>query len=102
MNRLLRLAKLSKNLKYVELVIKFNPAFGRILKIFTIMLLMCHWLGCAWFFVGDVELSQQDLEMPVHNDWQPSAELLHSNSLGAQFANAFFWGAGMVTASKIR
>ena len=36
-------------------------------------------------------------ELPM-NSFQPSPELLTSETLGPQFAAAFFWGAGLVTA----
>jgi len=103
LNRLLRLSRLAKNLKYIELALKFNPSAMRLIKLFSFMMLICHWLGCAWWFVADVELSafaDENGETPLvpRNDWQPSAALLQSETLGPQFSAAFFWGAGMVTA----
>ena len=96
LNRLLRLFKLSKNLKYVELVIKFNPSMMRVFKLILVMLGCCHWMGCAWWFVADLEIIEGGTE---HNDWHPPSPLLTPNaSLGAQFSRSFFWGAGMVTA----
>ena len=60
-------------------------------------------MGCAWWFVADYELAQGacdtcDTPVEPQNSWQPSGELLAAPSLGLQFAGAFFWGAGMVTA----
>ena len=96
LNRLLRLAKLSKNLKYIELFIKFNPSMMRVVKMFLLMFGCCHWMGCAWWFVADMELINQP-GVPF-NAWQPSAYLMDPTmTLGPQFARAFFWGAGMVT-----
>ena len=103
LNRLLRLFKLSRNMKYLELAIKFNPSGIRLVKLIIIMLACCHWMGCAWWFVADLEISAMTLihkSSPYEpfNDWQPSAELLSMNaSLGLQFSRAFFWGTGMVT-----
>ena len=93
-NRLLRLAKLSKKLKYFELVIKFNPAVMRMAKLLVMMMLMCHWLGCTWWFVCEMELADS---VPM-NAFHPSPSLLQSETLGPQFAAAFFWGAGLITA----
>ena len=99
LNRLLRLSKLSKNLKYVELAIKFNPSAMRVFKLIVIMLLCCHWMGCSWWFVADLELHETATPMIPFNNWQPDEESLSSNAtLGTKFSKAFFWGSGMVTA----
>jgi len=107
LNRLLRLVKLSKNLRHVEMVIKFNPSVMRLTKLFIMMLLFSHWLGCAWWFVADLELTGTCETIAgvisaacaePSNAWQPSAELLRSDKLGRQWSAAFFWGVGMVTA----
>ena len=67
-----------------------------------VMVICCHWMGCAWWFVADMELTcaaaldaDPDAEC-TPNGWQPREELLR-DTLGMQFAAAFFWGAGMVT-----
>ena len=98
LNRMLRFVRLAKKLKYLELLVKFNPSVLRVAKLFFFMMLMCHWLGCAWWFVSDIELSVTDTPTVPQNAWQPSMELLSSDSLGPQFAAAFFWGASMATA----
>lgn len=101
LNRLLRLAKLSKNLKYVELAIKFNPSAMRIVKLLLIMLGFCHWIGCAWWLVAELELPEPTADNPnaiaPPSEWRPSEQLLAA-PLSDQFAASFFWGAGMVTA----
>ena len=98
LNRLLRLFRLAKKLKYLELLIKFNPSVLRVIKLIVFMMLICHWLGCAWWFVSDLELSATSTPTISQNSWQPSSELLSSELLGPQFAAAFFWGASMATA----
>jgi len=107
LNRLLRLVKLSKNLRHVEMVIKFNPSVMRLTKLFIMMLLFSHWLGCAWWFVADLELTETCETIggllsaacaEPSNAWQPNADLLRSDRLGRQWSAAFFWGVGMVTA----
>ena len=48
LNRLLRLSKLSKYLKVVEVFIQFNPSLMRVSKLMLIMVCCCHWMGCTW------------------------------------------------------
>ena len=40
------------------------------------LLLMCHWLGCGWWFVADMELSESPTPSVPMNSWQPSTALL--------------------------
>lgn len=94
LNRLLRLSKLSNSLKAVEVLLSFNPSFIRVLKLVLVMVCCCHYMGCAWWLVANLEL---DSALSPTNGWQPDAALLQAD-LGAQFASGFFWGAGIVTA----
>ena len=57
LNRLLRLSKLSNNLKQVERHVKLNPSAMRLLSLCFLMLGFCHWLGCLWWLVSDMELT---------------------------------------------
>jgi len=130
LNRLLRILKLSKNLKYLERHVRFNPSVIRIVSLCCVMLGFCHWLGCAWWFIADLELTDACARLIAtvdgtdgtdganeaagnssstiaimlecmstpQNAWQPEGHLLASGSFGLQFAGAFYWGAGMVTA----
>ena len=105
LNRLLRLSKLSKYLKYLEVILEFNPSFMRVLNLVLLMVGCCHWMGCTWWLVTEIELQVHSHELNSSsptvlvepNGWHPSQELLDS-PLSAQFASGFFWGAGMVTA----
>lgn len=47
--------------------------------------------------MADLELAATG-DASSHNDWHPPYHLLHNSTLSEQFATAFFWGAGMVTA----
>lgn len=98
LNRMLRLSRLTKKLKYLELLVKFNPGVLRVAKVFVMLMLVCHWIGCAWWFISDMELSGSATPTIPQNVWQPSEELLTSNSLSKQFAAAFLWGAAVATA----
>lgn len=46
LNRMLRLSKLSQQLKVVELMLSFNPSAIRLTKLFILMACCCHWIGC--------------------------------------------------------
>ena len=90
-------------------MIRFNPSVVRIFKISVLMMLCCHWMGCAWWLVSDLEIQANDdgegararrldkAMLEAQNDWQPPTDLLNDDSLGPQYWRAFFWGAGMVT-----
>ena len=89
-------------------MIRFNPAALRIFKISVLMMLCCHWMGCTWWLVSELEIQADDGEgararrldkamLEAQNDWQPPTDLLNDDSLGPQYWRAFFWGAGMVT-----
>ena len=90
-------------------MIRFNPAALRIFKISVLMMLCCHWMGCTWWLVSELEIQANDdgegararrldkAMLEAQNDWQPPTDLLNDDSLGPQYWRAFFWGAGMVT-----
>lgn len=81
-------------LKTVEVLIRFHPSVLRLCKLMLLMLCTCHWMGCTWWFVADLELTASGNYTDAAsdpNEWQPRAELLSSH-LGAQFAAAFVWG----------
>lgn len=82
--------------RYLEILLHFNPSALRVSRLFTLMLCCCHWMGCAWWFVSDLELSETNTPLVPANTWQPPADTLQSD-LGNQFAASFFWGTGMVT-----
>ena len=56
--KLARLSKLKKYLEYLVLLVKFNPALLRIMRLAIISLLCCHWFGCTWWLVSDLELTR--------------------------------------------
>ena len=90
-------------------MIRFNPAALRIFKISVLMMLCCHWMGCTWWLVSELEIQANDdgegararrldkAMLEAQNGWQPPTDLLNDDSLGPQYWRAFFWGAGMVT-----
>ena len=90
-------------------MIRFNPSVVRIFKISVLMMLCCHWMGCTWWLVSELEIQANDdgegararrldkAMLEAQNGWQPPTDLLNDDSLGPQYWRAFFWGAGMVT-----
>jgi len=99
LTKLTRMLKLSKYLEYVEVVIKFNPAVVRIVKLCMIIILTCHWFGCIWWLVSDLEMSSGvELASPWYtgeNNWHPPIWLKRASPFDVKYWHAFFWGAGM-------
>jgi len=98
LTKLTRMLKLSKYLEYVEVVIKFNPAVVRIVKLCMIIILTCHWFGCIWWLVSDLEMSDEELASPWYageNNWHPPIWLKRASPFDVKYWHAFFWGAGM-------
>ena len=51
MIKCVRLLRIGKVLKYMD---RFRFAnFARILRLFMFLMLVCHWIGCLWFFIGN-------------------------------------------------
>ena len=98
MTKLLRLLKLGAYLEYVEVVIKFNPGLLRVIKLCLISLLCCHWFGCLWWLVSDIEMADQNLMSPwptPQNEWHPPPWLKYSDDFSLKYWHSYFWGAGM-------
>jgi len=65
-----------------------------------VSLLCCHWCGCLWWMISDLELNENELVSPRYagpNNWHPPPWLINEPSLTTKYMHAFFWGAGMVT-----
>lgn len=80
-------------------MIKFNPGLLRVFKLCGISLLCCHWFGCGWWLISDLEMNSGD-ELSSHypfpeNNWHPPPWLKFSPDLSLKYSHAFFWGAGM-------
>jgi len=97
--KLVRMRKLGTYLEYVEVVIKFNPGLLRIFKLSLVALLCCHWFGCLWWLVSDIEITAtDDLMSPWQagsNQWHPPPWLKYSPDFALKYWHSFFWGAGM-------
>ena len=96
--KLVRMFKLAKYLEDAEDLL--NPGQLSVIKLVMLALLCCHWFGCLWWLVSDLELSIDDIGSPWyagHNNWHPPVWLRAEQDLGTKYLHAFFWGAGMVT-----
>ena len=38
----------------------FNPAAMRLVQLFAFLLIACHWSGCIWWAVGEIEYEYRD------------------------------------------
>ena len=56
LTKLFRMIKLDWYLEYVEVVMKFNPGLLRVFKLCIWSILLCHWFGCIWWLVSDLEI----------------------------------------------
>ena len=95
-----------------------NPSTIVIAKLVIGMMLCCHWFGCVWWMVSEIE--QADARDAAYeagsgapmstywcgevdgeqcdNFWQVPLWLKEREDFGVKYSHAFLWGAGMVTA----
>ena len=83
-----------------------NPGVTRVLKLMLFLVYTCHWIGCMWWCVGEIEqdslvvissnLSTR-FEDPSGSTWGPSPWLRETQPAANQFAHALLWGASMMT-----
>jgi hypothetical protein len=104
LTKLAKLARMAKLRKYLASFEEFiNPGVLAVTSLSAAALLCCHWFGCLWWLVSDLEISEPDLMHQwyagVENTWHPPVWLKNEENLGAKYAFSFFWGAGMVTST---
>lgn len=64
--RLLRLLKLLRLLRVNRIIARYEQQFHAIVtsmklaKLAMMLLMLGHWLGCAWYYVGDIETNDVD------------------------------------------
>jgi len=104
LTKLAKLARMAKLRKYLASFEEFiNPGVLAVTSLSAAALLCCHWFGCLWWLVSDLEIAEPDLMhhwyAGVENTWHPPVWLKNEENLGAKYAFSFFWGAGMVTST---
>ena len=87
--RILRMSRLWKRLLHR---VKINPSVVRLFKLFGVLLIEWHWIGCMYWGIAVSEGLNEDI---YSDSWCPDAHLLDS-SFGSQYLRAYFW-AVMVT-----
>lgn len=101
MAKLAKLARMAKLAKYMENFEEFlNPGVLVVIKLVMISLFCCHWFGCMWWLVSDLELTIDTLATPEFagdNNWHPPEWLKEEADLATKYTHSFYWGAGMVT-----
>jgi len=98
--KLTRLTKLSKSFENVEQVFKFNAGLMRIITLVLVSLFICHWFGCLWWMIADLELENEALDskwFTGESKWGPAVWLKNAPDFGLKYVHAFYWGAGMAT-----
>ena len=84
-----------------------NPGVSRVLKLMLVLVCACHWIGCIWWCVGEIEQdgliayggnASVRFEDPEEGSkWGPSAWLRETQPSTNQYAHALLWGASMMT-----
>ena len=97
---LLRLVRMAKLVKYMSnFEDYFNPAVVRMTQIVFGMILCCHWFGCLWWLISELEQSGIAPADPTGEGlWQVPQWLKRETDFGLKYSHAITWGAGMMTA----
>lgn len=91
-------------------ILGINPGIARVLTLMLVFVYTCHWIGCVWWTVG--ELEQDGLIATVQDSvnhtaprfdphrrdtWGPSTWLRETQHPVTQYAHSFLWGASLMT-----
>jgi hypothetical protein len=69
--------------------LNLSPGTSRLVLVFSLFVTFCHWTGCLWLWVGELERRYHGLS-PATNGWlTPTYEL--SSSRTHQWLYSFFW-----------
>ena len=86
--KLLRVLRLQRIINRLETHHHVNPSMLRMGKLVGILITTWHWLGCSYWGVAAME---HGTNMISEDYWIPPARVWQSNTLGEQYAFAFFW-----------
>ncbi|EGZ25384.1 hypothetical protein PHYSODRAFT_479009 [Phytophthora sojae] len=70
-----------------------NPSMLRMLKLTVIFLVSQHLIACTYYYIS--------LNQSVETTWAPNHEIRHSNSLGQQYVDAFYFAIMVTTANDV-
>ena len=76
---------------WVERTFRFNPAMQRLAPLLVLLLCSCHWAGCLYWAV-----SQLDRQADAPTTFLPSDWLLQQSS-SVRYMHAFSWGLNMLS-----
>ena len=96
---LLRFHRVESSLQLAHLsVLRYNPGIVRVLQLLLMLLVACHWAGCLWWIVGDIDTEAQSLaiEVPTTTPWAAS-DWVQSQPFVVRYGHSLLWGVGMMT-----
>ncbi|GMF14748.1 unnamed protein product [Phytophthora lilii] len=70
-----------------------NPSMLRMLKPTVIFLVSQHLIACTYYYIS--------LNQSVETTWAPTYEIRHSDSLGKQYVDAFYFAIMVTTANDV-
>eukprot|EP00966_Prymnesium_polylepis_P061829 1434830-Prymnesium_polylepis.1 len=111
-DHLLRLVRLLKLLRIVQLAKRFddllihvalrlNPSLLRLLKLFAIMILVWHWTGCLWWYIGTLPASlvhgfEGQYIGEMDDSWGPTLGIQNA-TLSSMYVFSTFWSVSTLT-----
>ena len=97
---LVRLYRLESNggLLKNSSMLRFNPGLVRVGQLMLMLLLACHWAGCLWWLIGEIDMEGRELARtdPESNTWLAS-EWLQRQDLILRYSQSLLWGTGLMT-----
>mmetsp|Transcript_4855 Transcript_4855/g.10619 ORF Transcript_4855/g.10619 Transcript_4855/m.10619 type:complete len:1243 (+) Transcript_4855:157-3885(+) len=97
MVKLLRLVKLASKMSSLNLTEYLNPALLRLLQLMLKILLIAHFIACAWLFITKMEEGQcqEDKLTDSIGDWQTCG---WKGNQYSQYLAAFYWAIATMMA----
>ena len=79
-------------------LLRYNPGLVRVGQLMLMLLLACHWAGCLWWLVGEIDMEGRHLALtePLLTPWAAS-EWVRAQSFVVRYAHCLLWGAGLMT-----
>jgi len=85
--RLLRLARVTRLLSHNRFNLYYSATAMRLFKLLSYALCTAHWLGCAWYFLSEVEgYGEEPFGI------RPGREFFEETTLGFRYYKSLHWG----------